>query len=67
LGKVIWLTKNEYDWKITIWKAMKVFVFGGIAELVVWLTNLPYKTETTILIIAVLTAILNWYKNKDLK
>lgn len=59
--------QNKYDWKKTVWKAAKVFAFGGIAELVAWLTNMPYKTETTILIIAILTAVLNWYKNKDLK
>jgi hypothetical protein len=57
--------KNEYDWKITVWKAVKVFIYAGVAGLIDYfkLNPLP-EPYWTAAVIAVLTAIVNWYKNR---
>ena len=53
-----------YSLRKTIWKAVKVFIYGGIGAVISWLSGLP-QTETVVFVTAILTAINNWLKNRD--
>ena len=57
------MKENDYDWTVTLWKALTVFIFGGIGALLQYLTGLP-QTETIIIVIAILTALENYLKHK---
>lgn len=50
------------DWKITLWKGVQIFAFGGIGAIIAYLTGLP-STETIIATIAALKMIQNYLKN----
>lgn len=58
-------TKNTYSFKKTLLKGVEIFVMGGIAYLITYLSNLSQKPEYLVLVIAILKMIHNYLKNKN--
>lgn len=51
-----------YNWKITAWKGIQIFVFGGVGAIISYLLGLP-PTETILVTVAVLKMLQNVIKN----
>ena len=56
--------RGGYDVKITLRKVIEIFVYGGVGALISYFTGLP-QTETVITVIAILKAIQNYLKNRN--
>ena len=65
--------KNEYDWKITAFKAIKTFAMVGIPAGIIgmipviqeYATIDPQSAGVIALIVALFTALANWMKHKN--
>ena len=54
-----------YDFKITIWKGLKVFVFAALPAGLGALMSVPELILFAPVIAGIIEAINNWRKNKD--
>jgi len=56
--------EKEYNWKITAWKFIKIFIYGGISALAQYLSGAPTITPDWVTLgIAILVALENFLKH----
>jgi hypothetical protein len=58
---------KKYNWKITVWKAVKAAIIAWVSVYITTYVEIPAdeKTGFTLFLIACGTALLNWAKNRN--